>query len=144
EAFTQGALDQVKAISAFASGNIPQGIALQASAAFAFAQGGIIAAGRAGSGRGGGPSTGGGSEFSAGERPQSANFTVDRGAPLSVRDEIEGNPNNTGPTTREQRQGGVVINGPIQVLGAIDDQAAARIAKGIRGAGVTPRERRTD
>lgn len=62
QALIVGALEQVKAVAAFASFNFVQGAAHQAAAIFAFAQGGMLLAqaGGAGGGRSGGASAGGG------------------------------------------------------------------------------------
>lgn len=130
--FADGAVASAQSVIAFASGNVPQGIALAAAAANAFAQGSIIAAGnaRGGGGGGGRGPTAAGEALSRGEPVQRAQFSVDRGAPISVREDIEGNPNNTTSSNAAQSSRTVVIE-RIDVLGAIDDDSAAKIRKGL-------------
>jgi len=87
-------------------------------------------------GGGGAASTAGtATQFGSGQ-PQAApaQFSVDRGAPISVRDEVEGNPNNT--TTSSGQSGGQVINiGRIDTTGAIDEETALKIRKGLKRSG---------
>lgn len=131
--FADGAVASAKAVIAYASGNIPQGVALTAAAANAFAQGAVVAAGNAGSGGAGGGAGGSASatQFSRGEAPQQQVFRVDRGAPLSVRDDVEGNPNNTGGSTGSLDRGTTVNIGEIKVAGAVDDETIRQIKQGI-------------
>ncbi len=129
--FADGTVAAAQAAIAYASGNIPQGIALTAAAANAFAQGAVVAAGNArGGGGGGGAGTSAGASLGRGAPVERAQFNVDRGAPLSVREEIEGNPNNTGNTGSGGNTANVVqITGPIQVFGKIDDDVGADLRK---------------
>jgi hypothetical protein len=83
---------QMGALLAFASGNIPQGVALQGAAVFGFAQGGMLLAGQLPNGGGGASGgVGGGTQFASGRgvsggnsRPKSSvpgSPTADSNAP---------------------------------------------------------------
>ncbi len=122
-----------QSVIAFASLNIPQGIALAAASANAFAQGTIIAAGNARGGGGGSASAGSASQFGSGQ-PSSAPaaFTIERGAPVSVRDGVEGNPNNTGQAGGGRSNARTINIERIDVLGSIDDDSANKIRKGLQ------------
>ncbi len=130
---TKGAVAQAEAIIAFARYDFVQGAALQGAAINAFAQAGIIASGGGGRGRSGGGSsitTGSATQFGGGGGPAPTAFAVDRGGPLSVREDVEGNPNNTSNQSSSSARV-VNINAPIQVLGAIDREAAKKIKQGL-------------
>ncbi len=129
--YADGAVAAAKSGIAFASGNVPQGIALAAAAANAFAQGTKIAAGNAGPGGGGSP-TAAGSAFARGDQPQQEVFRVDRGAPLSVREDVEGNANNTGGPGSSGLDKGTTINiNELRVAGAIDDETIRQFKQGL-------------
>lgn len=130
--FSDGAVASAQAAIAYASGNIPQGIALTAAAANAFAQGAVVAAGNArGGGGGGGAGTSAGAALGRGAPVERAQFSVDRGAPLSVREEVEGNPNNTGNSSN-LNNGATVQNVTINAGGTIDRAAAKNIIREIQ------------
>ena len=131
--YADGAVSIAQGGIALAAGNIPQGIAMIAAGANAIAQGTVIAAGNAGPGGGsrGGGGAGSATQFSRGEAPQRAQFNVERGAPISVREGIEGNPNNTGQSGAGSSGARVINIQRIDVLGSIDDDSANKIRRGL-------------
>lgn len=120
----------VKAVGAFAAQNYVQGAAYLAASATAFTKAATLGGG--GSGGAGASTAGTATQFARGTAPQRAEFSVERGAPLSIQEGTEGNPRNTG---RGQSRGGssrTVVIQRIEVLGAIDDDSANKIRKGLQ------------
>ncbi len=136
EAFGIGTLNQIKAVTAFASGNFIQGAAFQSAAALAFSKGALLASGRAGGGAAGGGGGGRGPGRASQLQDQQGGLErLERGGPLSqANQQIAENPNNTVGSSDAQGQQSNVQIGVVQVLGAIDELASRRIAEGIQKA----------
>ena len=128
--WVDGTVYASKAIGAFAGANYVQGAAYTAASINAFAKSSQLGGRGGNAGVGGGP-TAAGAAFARGETPQRAVFRVDEGAPISVRDEVEGNPNNTGGATSNQSQGRTVQIGSVQILGAVDEETVKKLSRGI-------------
>lgn len=134
--YVDAALVGAQAVISFASGNYVQGAAQAAASVNAAAVATVIASGGARGNTGGVSATAGtATQFGGGaSNAPRAQFSVDRGAPISVRDDIEGNPNNTTGRNAQSNSGTVInING-LSVLGTVDDQSSLTIAKSIKRA----------
>jgi hypothetical protein len=134
ELFADGTISIARGSIAVAAGNIPQGLAQIAAGTNAIAQAGIIAAGNARGGGAAASSAGTATQFSRGAAPERADFSIERGAPISVQEGVERNPNNTGPAGGRQSTARSILIERIDVLGAIDDDSARKISDGIKRA----------
>lgn len=128
QALIVGALEQVKAVAAFASFNFVQGAAHQAAAIFAFAQGGMLLAqaGGAGGSKGGGSSAGGSTPSGGSQGPPSGQTF--RGGDS----DIPGSPGPQSPSAARGQSNGPVRTTVINIHGDVVGTPRKEFIRSIR------------
>jgi hypothetical protein len=122
EAIAVGALETVKAVAAFASFNVPEGLLHTAAAALGFAQGGIMLSGNI-PGKGGGASAGGAAAAAPRvERETSGAATIVESLPAADREPRR-------QATGQQQGGGNTVNiENLNAMGSIDRDFAENLS----------------